>query len=58
MIWLKFISVMEIKMAEEFYSKEESRYLKLGLYVCLFLLGMLAYVVITSKVIELDNGKY
>lgn len=49
---------MEIEMAEEFYSKEESRYLKLGLYVCLFLFGILAYGIITSKDIELDNGKY
>ena len=45
-------------MAEELYSKEESRYLKVGLYVCLCLLGTLAYFVVSHKDVELDNGKY
>ena len=45
-------------MTAEFYSKEESRHLTTGLYVCLFLLGILAYFVISHKDVELDNGKY
>ena len=42
----------------ELYSKDESRYLKLGIYVCLFLLGILTYFVMSRQNVELDNGKY
>lgn len=45
-------------MLKEVYSKEESRYLKVGMYVCLCLIGILTYFVISQKKVELDNGKY
>ncbi|MBQ8436993.1 MAG: MCE family protein [Alphaproteobacteria bacterium] len=45
-------------MTKEFYSKEESRYLKMGIYVCFVVLGILTYFVLSHNDVELDNGKY
>lgn len=46
-------------MVEETYSKEETRDLKVGLYICLAIIMLAAYFVVTSKKIEsIDNRKY
>ena len=45
-------------MSDESYSREESRYLKAGLYISLILLGILVYFVANHKKVELDNGRY
>ena len=45
-------------MAVEMYSREESKFLKVGLYISLILLVLLAYFVSNHKKVELDNGKY
>lgn len=44
---------------EETYSREESRYLKVGLYVAAILVAIVAFFVITHKKVEhIDNGRY
>ena len=45
-------------MAEENYSREESKYLKVGLYISFFLLALLLYFLNNHQNVELDNGKY
>ena len=54
----QFLIFMELKMAVEMYSREESKFLKVGLYISLILLVLLAYFVSNHKKVELDNGKY
>ena len=45
-------------MAEENYSRDETKFLKVGLYISLILLLVLLYFVNNHKKVELDNGKY